>query len=191
MLCVHLLPHSTAEAATRRRAGLWRLDRTACAALRLPCASRSRGPRPNSLRSLRSLWSNSGRESVYEARWRARPRALRCSALSCAPQANPPPPCGCAQVPHDSTTAASARSVAVGHEADSAISLESPSRRGAGGEPSNALEPLLGGGSGEPTEIGSPDPKEPKASLGRMPTYAPQSAPCTNPRNPKMVRVPA
>ena len=49
---------------------------------RLPCAARSCSPPPNSLRSLRSLRSDSGGESVHEARWRARLQAL---ALQAAP----------------------------------------------------------------------------------------------------------
>ena len=60
---------------------------------RLPCGAREAGPRQNSLRSLRSLRSNSCRESVHEAcpvlRQGTRPASLRSSAphKSPAPQA--------------------------------------------------------------------------------------------------------
>ena len=55
-----------------------RFDAAAFAALRLPCAARSPGPSHNSLRSLRSLRSNTCAESDDEARqMRARPEALR------------------------------------------------------------------------------------------------------------------
>jgi hypothetical protein len=58
-----------------------RFDGAAFAALRLPCDARAPGPSHNSLRSLRSLRSDRCDESVHEARWRARPGALRFSAL--------------------------------------------------------------------------------------------------------------
>jgi hypothetical protein len=45
----------------------------------------------NSLRSLRSLRSNKLRESVFEARWRARPGTLRASALPTSPHRLPAP----------------------------------------------------------------------------------------------------
>ena len=53
-------------------------------------------PRPaaNSLRELRSLRSDNCRESVHEARWRARPRALRCRRRPFAPGPTRPQPCG-------------------------------------------------------------------------------------------------
>src|SRR6185503_16895449 len=62
------------------------------AARGVPCAARSHGPRRNSLRSLRSLCSNSRRESDVEARTaRARPCALRSSAPhNVAADAHPP-----------------------------------------------------------------------------------------------------
>lgn len=47
---------------------------------RLPSGARSRGPRQNSLRSLRSLRSDSCRKSVVEARCARWPRAFRSSA---------------------------------------------------------------------------------------------------------------
>ena len=50
------------------------------AARRVPCGARSRGPSRNSLHSLRSLRSDNRDESEHDARWRARPRALRSSA---------------------------------------------------------------------------------------------------------------
>ena len=58
-----------------------------CASLRLHCAARSGVAPPNSLRSLRSLRSNSRGESDHEARWRAPTPALRCSS----PQKSPLP----------------------------------------------------------------------------------------------------
>jgi hypothetical protein len=57
------------------------------AARRLHCAARSGVASQNSLRSLRSLRSNTCDESVYEARWRAPTPALRCSS----PPKSPPP----------------------------------------------------------------------------------------------------
>jgi hypothetical protein len=51
------------------------------------------GASPNSLRSLRSLWSNSGDESVYEARWRAPPtEPIFFVAPEIAPTPSPHPP---------------------------------------------------------------------------------------------------
>ena len=50
------------------------------AARRLHCAARSGVASQNSLRSLRSLRSNTCDESVHEARWRAPTPALRCSS---------------------------------------------------------------------------------------------------------------
>ena len=57
------------------------------AARRLHCAARSGVASQNSLRSLRSLRSNTCDESVHEARWRAPTPALRCSS----PPKSPPP----------------------------------------------------------------------------------------------------
>ena len=62
-----------------------------CASLRLHCAARSGVAPQNSLRSLRSLRSNSRGESANEARWRAPTPALRCSS----PQKSPPPSTAC------------------------------------------------------------------------------------------------
>jgi len=62
-----------------------------CASLRLHCAARSGVAPQNSLRSLRSLRSNSRGESDNEARWRAPTPALRCSS----PQKSPPPSTAC------------------------------------------------------------------------------------------------
>jgi hypothetical protein len=50
------------------------------AAHRLHCAARSGVAPPNSLRSLRSLRSDTRGESVVDARWRAPTPALRCSS---------------------------------------------------------------------------------------------------------------
>jgi hypothetical protein len=47
-------------------------------------------PSRNSLRSLRSLHSNKRDESDHEARWRARPRALRFSAAHRRRSGRPP-----------------------------------------------------------------------------------------------------
>jgi hypothetical protein len=57
------------------------------ASLRLHCAARAGVAPQNSLRSLRSLRSNSCGESDHEARWRVPTPALRCSS----PQKSPPP----------------------------------------------------------------------------------------------------
>ena len=54
---------------------------------RVHCAARSGVAPPNSLRSLRSLRSNSRGESDVDARWRAPTPALRCSS----PPKSPPP----------------------------------------------------------------------------------------------------
>ena len=59
-----------------------------------PCAARSRGPRQNSLRELRSLRSDNCRESVHEARWRARPRPCAARRRPFAPGPTRPQPCG-------------------------------------------------------------------------------------------------
>ena len=59
---------------------LLRFTSAVAAARRLPCASRSRGLSPNSLRSLRSLRSNKRRQVSCGCALRARPHALRCSA---------------------------------------------------------------------------------------------------------------
>ena len=48
--------------------GVWRTDEAACALRRLPCGSRVHGPAHNSLRSLRSLRSDSRGEHENEAR---------------------------------------------------------------------------------------------------------------------------
>ena len=61
------------------------------AALRVPCGTRSSGPAHNSLRSLRSLRSNTCAESDDEARqMRARPEDLRSSAAPIRPAQAPP-----------------------------------------------------------------------------------------------------
>ena len=62
-----------------------------CASLRLHCAARSGVAPQNSLRSLRSLRSNSRGESDNEPRWRAPTPAQRCSS----PQKSPPPSTAC------------------------------------------------------------------------------------------------
>ena len=91
--------HACPVVTMRWQAAGWRADRAVGAARRLPCASRSHGPPQNSLRSLRS--DNRG-ESVHEARWRARPCALRClGTLRCAPAGCLPPPCGQAEATHE------------------------------------------------------------------------------------------
>jgi len=59
---------------------LLRFTSAVAAARRLPCASRSRGLSPNSLRSLRSLRSDKRRQVSCGCALRARPHALRCSA---------------------------------------------------------------------------------------------------------------
>jgi len=63
-------------------------DGAVCASLRLRCAARSEGAPRNSLRSLRSLRSNSlGESDERSARVRVPPSALRCSP----PHKSPPP----------------------------------------------------------------------------------------------------
>ena len=72
----------SAVSAAKARAGRpLRFTEAVGAAHRLPCGARSRGPSPNSLRSLRSLRSNNRDESVVDARcarghepWPCRPR---------------------------------------------------------------------------------------------------------------------
>ena len=66
----------------KARAGrLARFAGSVAASRRLPCDARSRGLSPNSLRSLRSLRSNRRRQVRSQLALRARPRALRFSAL--------------------------------------------------------------------------------------------------------------
>ena len=69
-----------------------RLAEAACAARRLPCGARARGPAQNSLRGLRPLRSDNCAESDHEARIRARPRALRSSAPHMRAAARPHTP---------------------------------------------------------------------------------------------------
>ena len=80
-----------ASARARRRAGPGRgSDGLPFAALRVPCGARSSGPSHSSLRSLRSLRSNTCAESDDEARqMRARPEALRSSAAPIRPAQAP------------------------------------------------------------------------------------------------------
>ena len=75
------------------------------ASLRLHCAARPEVAPPNSLRSLRSLRSNSRSESVDEARWRAPTSALRCSS----PQKSPLPGAACREVHHLSSSTSGPR----------------------------------------------------------------------------------
>ena len=81
-----------ASARARRRAGPGRgSSGWPFASLRVPCGTRSSGPAHNSLRSLRSLRSNTCAESDDEARqMRARPEDLRSSAAPIRPAQAPP-----------------------------------------------------------------------------------------------------
>ena len=78
-----------ARSQPRRGRGSGR-DSAVVPAARLPCAARSCGPPQNSLRSLRSLRSDSCGESVVDARFARCPQALRCSAPH-TPAAPPAP----------------------------------------------------------------------------------------------------
>ena len=76
--------------AKARAGGLQRAAWAVVAALRLPCDARSRGPAPNSLRSLRSLRSDSGAESDHETRCARRPQACAPRRLRSRPLRVPP-----------------------------------------------------------------------------------------------------
>ena len=87
-----LVPFVHESARARRRAGCGRgSEGLPCAALRVPCDARIPGRWPNSLRSLRSLRSDS-RPPVRarSARVRARPGILRFSAAPTRPTHTPP-----------------------------------------------------------------------------------------------------
>ena len=79
-------------AARARADRLARFAGAAFASLRLPSLRRARGLSPNSLRSLRSLRSNRRRQVRSRLALRARPRALRRSALQRRAQACPHAP---------------------------------------------------------------------------------------------------
>ncbi len=90
--CGVAFKRSGMAARARRRAGHRQgSDGLPFAALRVPCDARIPGPSHNSLRSLRSLRSDTCDESVDEARqMRARPGTLRFSAAPIRPACAPP-----------------------------------------------------------------------------------------------------
>ena len=93
------------SARARRRARPGRgSDGLPFASLRVPCGTRSSGPSHNSLRSLRSLRSNTCAESDDEARqMRARPEGLRSSAAPIRPAQAPPGALPATEVVSDTT----------------------------------------------------------------------------------------
>ena len=81
------------RAAKAWRACVRRATSAVSASLRLPCGARAPGPRPNSLRSLRSLRSDTGRESVHEARCARGQKPCAPRRLPRTPAAAPPRLC--------------------------------------------------------------------------------------------------